>query len=387
MHGSSRHRMIEFFDKLAGRYARTSGRHFDSLFREEALVEINRMLTKSANSNKKIQILEAGCGNGALTIKLLKHHNVHITAIDFSNEMLNVLRKRINAENKKKKIRRKVTLLNSDIMNIPFKKKFDIVIFINVLPNIVDKIALTKIMARLSDALADGGFMVISVVNRYSLTGFFLMLKKNSEIKKTGFFFLIWFVIFFLIRSSNSPFNDFLMLTNISAWRYALILYIPIIIFSSFAVMETLNKFRLKKFIAALLIIFFVLSLYFTIPFINSKTYMQEGYNFLKNNENLIPTDCFFISNIYLEKYPNYLIPNLNTLLRIQELKNNINENCVLIATMLSPDAINALNQKPILESPQFDFIYRNTQLSTQLVVYNIPGSDFIAYSTQLNVI
>ena len=89
MHGSSRHRMIEFFDKLAGRYARTSGRHFDSLFREEALVEINRMLTKSANSNKKIQILEAGCGNGALTIKLLKHHNVHITAIDFSNEMLN----------------------------------------------------------------------------------------------------------------------------------------------------------------------------------------------------------------------------------------------------------------------------------------------------------
>ena len=276
--------MIEFFDKLAGRYARTSGRHFDSLFREEALVEINRMLTKSANSNKKIQILEAGCGNGALTIKLLKHHNVHITAIDFSNEMLNVLRKRINAENKKKKIRRKVTLLNSDIMNIPFKKKFDIVIFINVLPNIVDKIALTKIMARLSDALADGGFMVISVVNRYSLTGFFLMLKKNSEIKKTGFFFLIWFVIFFLIRSSNSPFNDFLMLTNISAWRYALILYIPIIIFSSFAVMETLNKFRLKKFIAALLIIFFVLSLYFTIPFINSKTYMQEGYNFLKTN-------------------------------------------------------------------------------------------------------
>jgi len=215
------------------------------------------------------------------------------------------------------------------------------------------------------------------------------MLKKNSEIKKTGFFFLIWFVIFFLIRSSNSPFNDFLMLTNISAWRYALILYIPIIIFSSFAVMETLNKFRLKKFIAALLIIFFVLSLYFTIPFINSKTYVQEGYNFLKNNENLIPTDCFFISNIYLEKYPNYLIPNLNTLPRIQELKNNINENCVLIATMLSPDAINALNQKPILESPQFDFIYRNTQLSTQLVVYNIhiPGSDFIAYSTQLNVI
>lgn len=70
--------------------------------------------------NKKIKVLEIGCGNGSLTDELMKIPNIEITVTDVDKNSVEFIKNRLKS--KKLKIKR------ADALNIRSKTPFDVVI-------------------------------------------------------------------------------------------------------------------------------------------------------------------------------------------------------------------------------------------------------------------
>jgi ubiquinone/menaquinone biosynthesis C-methylase UbiE len=88
---------------------------------------INRIST-FVGKNK--YVLDAGCGTGNLSLKLAP--NNYVTAVDFSQKMLQIAKQKLtNCPN--------VTLKQGDVTSLDFNEKtFDIVVSVNVLYNLDD---------------------------------------------------------------------------------------------------------------------------------------------------------------------------------------------------------------------------------------------------------
>ena len=177
-----------FFDSIARTYALKEKHDYDFSFRKNALSEAKKFIKKTKHAKKRLSILEAGCGNGKLTLELLKYPEIEITAIDFSQEMLNVLKARISSYVKKRKIRRRVRILKSDITKLSFKHQFDIALLINVLVNVNDKSALAKMIKKISEALKTDGTIILSIysINIFTRMYFSLWYNARKLLKKTG---------------------------------------------------------------------------------------------------------------------------------------------------------------------------------------------------------
>ncbi len=92
----------------------------------EVLVE---SVIERGNDNREIRILDIGCGSGAITVSLAKYiKNVRVTAVDISENILNI--SKMNAE--KNGVLKKIEFIRSDIKQDNFVehigKKFDIVV-------------------------------------------------------------------------------------------------------------------------------------------------------------------------------------------------------------------------------------------------------------------
>lgn len=98
-----------------------SGEYYDALYKsknykKEVEYILNRI--KKLYQNKKINILDLGCGTGQ-HLKILSQKGHTITGVDISNEMLKSIKKN-----------KKITLIKSNIINFKTNKKnkFDMVI-------------------------------------------------------------------------------------------------------------------------------------------------------------------------------------------------------------------------------------------------------------------
>jgi ubiquinone/menaquinone biosynthesis C-methylase UbiE len=111
-----------FWNHMAHRYARDTPQE-----KEEArLKKILDLIISTGIDIKGSQVLDIGAGTGSLSIPLA-HMGAHVTALDFSEEMLKKLNKRADEEN----VTIQTVFKSWDTINLDeegFRKKFDLVI-------------------------------------------------------------------------------------------------------------------------------------------------------------------------------------------------------------------------------------------------------------------
>ena len=166
----SEKKLIEFFDKISERYAKNHSGEIEDLIRERTYDEVTKIIKSFKEKNKEIKILEAGCGNGWLTSKLLRFENVKITAVDFSKGMLKELKNRLKKDYGKEynKIKNRLKIINSNLLNLEIKEKYDLIILINVLVNVRNKKEVDLIIQRLSSLLEKNKLLILSIENKNS---------------------------------------------------------------------------------------------------------------------------------------------------------------------------------------------------------------------------
>lgn len=76
-------------------------------------------------------VLELGVGNGKSLKAILEHNPKHVTAIDISEEGIDLVKKSINSEN--------VSYITGDILKIKIKDKFDVIVCYYFLNNFKEK--------------------------------------------------------------------------------------------------------------------------------------------------------------------------------------------------------------------------------------------------------
>lgn len=126
------------WDKMAKSFHHTSSR---SKAHKDKYLTVAKMINDINPKN----VLDLGCGSGLLENELLKlGFNGEITAIDGSSEMLNIAKGLCGD---------KVKFIQADLdKEIKFKKKFDVIVTINVLFFIKDK---TLFLKNIHDLLFD----------------------------------------------------------------------------------------------------------------------------------------------------------------------------------------------------------------------------------------
>jgi SAM-dependent methyltransferase len=175
--------LIKVFDKISKSYAKEYYGGIEDLNREKTYEEVSKIIKSFKEKNKEIKILEAGCGNGWLTSKLLKFENVKITAVDFSKGMLKELKKRLKQDHKKnyQNIKKRLKTIKQDLLKLTLKQKFDLIILINVLTNVKNNEELFKILKNLRTLLGKKGYFIFSIENKNSFFGLSFLLIKDYK--------------------------------------------------------------------------------------------------------------------------------------------------------------------------------------------------------------
>ena len=110
-------RVENMFDRIAPKYD-----FFNRLFSLRIDLLWRKSLVKWMESDDPKQILDVATGTGELAIALWKNFRVKITAVDLSQEMLNLADKKI------KELRADITIQKANAENLPFESnKFDAV--------------------------------------------------------------------------------------------------------------------------------------------------------------------------------------------------------------------------------------------------------------------
>jgi 2-polyprenyl-6-hydroxyphenyl methylase/3-demethylubiquinone-9 3-methyltransferase len=137
-------------------------------------LRFNYIKSKTEIKNKKI--LDLGCGGGILTEKLAKHGAI-LTALDQSKELINIAKKRnINFS-------KKIKYLNIEIINFLkiYKKKFDIIICMELLEHVEDKELIIRL---LNKVLTENGIIILSSLNKNLITYIKMILIGEFTLKK-----------------------------------------------------------------------------------------------------------------------------------------------------------------------------------------------------------
>lgn len=164
---------------LTKEYFRKSAANKKGYYENKSIEEIRRDLLKRkmwkiyiASLNKILQnnsgiisVLDAGCGMGNFTLELVNNNQFKkIVGIDFLKETFFLAR-----ENKEQF--RKVSFVQGDLLNTPFKERsFDVTVCLNVLHHI-HKEDFNKIMYELRRIT--GKYLIIEIRNKKNIFNFF----------------------------------------------------------------------------------------------------------------------------------------------------------------------------------------------------------------------
>ncbi len=142
----------DWFGDWANEYDQTIGklkRHHDLL---DLVVEESHVKSNNA-------ILDIGCGTGLLALKFLKKSDCHITGIDSSQEMLDIIEKKV----KRFELNEKILCQYKDLEDIEFDEgTFDIITGTFSLHHIKDKYTMIEKIFRM---LKPGGKFLIGEID------------------------------------------------------------------------------------------------------------------------------------------------------------------------------------------------------------------------------
>lgn len=129
------------------------------------------------------RILDVACGTGELSILYAKHQ-LDVTGVDLSSEMLMVARDKAETE------RVKIDLFQQDMSELEGLGQFDVItIFCDSLNYLETKEATQATFARVYDHLKDGGLFIFDVHSQYKVNHLYLQDSYNSVEDKVSY---IW---------------------------------------------------------------------------------------------------------------------------------------------------------------------------------------------------
>jgi len=124
---------------------------------------------KGIPENKKLKVLDLGCGNGYFTIKaLVKNKNFQVTGSDISKGMIAVSKKHFP----------EASYCINDAMQLPFKDaSFDFIISRELIEHLPDPV---KCFEEVNRVLKKDGFVAVSTPSFFGLIAPLYFLKKSS---------------------------------------------------------------------------------------------------------------------------------------------------------------------------------------------------------------
>ncbi len=96
-------------------------------------------------------VLELGVGNGKSLKAILEHNPKHVTAIDISEEAINLVEKSINSE--------RVSYITGDILKTKIKDKFEVIVCYYFLNNFKER-DMKKVVEKISSMLNKNGIIL-----------------------------------------------------------------------------------------------------------------------------------------------------------------------------------------------------------------------------------
>ncbi len=132
------------------------------------------------NMPEKGNALDIGCGSGTFTLMLCRKKFRKIYAVDLSQKMLDILKKRLNTHDKKK-----IKTIKSDVCAMPFKDNyFDFIICVGLMECISDQ---KKLLNEISRVLKPTGKASIRWLNKTGIWGFLEFIMKTLRIQGSPF--------------------------------------------------------------------------------------------------------------------------------------------------------------------------------------------------------
>jgi len=127
-------------------------------------------------TNKKINILIAGCGTGIQILEASRYRNCEITAIDFSNASISYAKRKVDEYGMKN-----IRFIEMDLLELPqLNKKFDLIECSGVLHHMKNP---EKGLTNLIDSLEPKGFLKLGLYSKLARQA---ILKARELIKEKG---------------------------------------------------------------------------------------------------------------------------------------------------------------------------------------------------------
>lgn len=146
-----------------------SGRNLK--FYEDAFLKILDII----KAKQETKFLDAGCGNGAHSVRLAQKGFNNITSIDFSLEALNLAKNNINENG----FEPQISLMKENLLSLSFQNAtFGNILCWGVLMHIPD---IETSLFELSRVLKRDGYLILSENNKTSVQTFFAKLWKNRS--------------------------------------------------------------------------------------------------------------------------------------------------------------------------------------------------------------
>jgi len=122
---------------------------------------VNRILKLTAfEQNKKLSILDIGCGTGRLSLEIAKKAQADVYSVDCSLDMLRVLDANMAHTHTKGGVR----LISADAKKLPFRDRcFDVVVCVNMFHHMPDPLGALRQIKRV---VKDDGIVILSDLTR-----------------------------------------------------------------------------------------------------------------------------------------------------------------------------------------------------------------------------
>ena len=155
--------IVEAFDKLSPEYGSPADGGRPDLQAKARIAAIEMMGAEHQSS-----ILDAGCGNGALMLELIrKGHRGILVGADFSNGMLEVLTERTGAvASRGQVVHEGLYLCRTLVQELPFAAStFDAVICVNTLHNLPSEEAVMTALKEFMRVCRSSGRLILQIHN------------------------------------------------------------------------------------------------------------------------------------------------------------------------------------------------------------------------------